>query len=160
MNNTVTYHTFEVGLYKKFNYMNPETIIFWSGTNGQGAESKTIERGLKELIYSFCFFPISQLEKSLVGKFYYLMSVWKAERGPYSTMSRLAMHPAYQQIIGMGPVVIPLILEQLNSEEPDHWFWALRSITGEDPILPEHRGKLDKMAADWIQWGKEKGFTR
>lgn len=36
-----------------------------------------------------------------------LVATWKRERGPYSSSARLAEHPAYQQIIGMGPEVIP-----------------------------------------------------
>ncbi|HYV37691.1 MAG TPA: hypothetical protein VE988_18545, partial [Gemmataceae bacterium] len=39
-----------------------------------------------------------------------LVKVWKDERGPYSSSARLCAHPAYQQIIGMGPDVVPLLL--------------------------------------------------
>src|SRR5947207_10431415 len=66
---------------------------------------------------------------------------------PYTTLFRsteIALHPAYQQIIGMGKEAIPLILEELQREE-DHWFWALKSITGDDPVAPSERGQLPKM---------------
>jgi hypothetical protein len=33
----------------------------------------------------------------------------------------MAMLPPYQQIIGMGPPAVPLILEELR-REPDQWF--------------------------------------
>jgi hypothetical protein len=66
------------------------------------------------------------------------------------------MHPAYQQIIGIGPDAIPLILQELE-RKPGHWFWALKSITGEDPVLPEHRGQIAKMTESWLSWGYEKG---
>jgi hypothetical protein len=71
----------------------------------------------------------------------------------------MAMHPAYQQIIGMGEDVIPLILWELE-KTPNHWFWALRAISDEDPVKPEERGNIHKMAQSWLKWGKEHGYRR
>lgn len=48
----------------------------------------------------------------------------------------MAMLPSCQRIIGMGPVVVPLILEELR-REPDHWFWALEMLTEDDPVPPK-----------------------
>ncbi len=67
------------------------------------------------------------------------------------------MHPAYQQIIGMGQDAIPLILAEMK-RKPGHWFWALKSITGEDPVLPEQRGRIKKMTEAWINWGRNQGY--
>jgi hypothetical protein len=63
----------------------------------------------------------------------------------------MALHPAYQQIIGMGPVALPFLLRALR-RRPEHWFWALKAITGADPVQPEHRGQVRMMAADWLEW--------
>src|SRR5437870_323143 len=49
-----------------------------------------------------------------------------------SFVQQRAMHPAYQRIIGMGWVAVPYILQEL-ARRPDHWEWALQSITGEEP---------------------------
>ena len=68
------------------------------------------------------------------------------------------MHPAYQQVIGMGWDVVPCILSELETA-PDHWFWALTAITGQDPVLPDHRGKLRLMAQDWVRWGTANELT-
>lgn len=65
----------------------------------------------------------------------------------------------YQQIIGMGPAVVPFILQSL-SNKPDHWFWALSAITGEDPIDQSDRGDLVAMADAWLAWGEAKGLIR
>lgn len=92
-----------------------------------------------------------------VERFRELVQQWKAERGPVSSPSGLAMQPAYQQIIGMGPAAIPWLLAELE-REPDHWFWALKSITRVDPVTPEERGSIHKMAEAWIKWGKEQGY--
>ncbi len=85
-----------------------------------------------------------------------LASRWKAERGPTSFSSEMAAHPAYQEIVTLGPPVIPLLLRELE-RDPDHWFTALRTLTGANPVPPQSRGKLREMADAWIAWGREKG---
>lgn len=71
----------------------------------------------------------------------------------------IAMHPAYQQIIGMGPTAIPFILSEMK-EKKGHWFWALKSITGDDPVAPLDRGNVKKMTAAWLSWGREQGYIK
>jgi hypothetical protein len=89
-------------------------------------------------------------------RFRQLAAQWKAESLYLSNSTKMAMLKPYQRIIGMGPVVVPLILEELQ-REPDHWFWALEAITQEDPVPPEARGKVGEMADAWIAWGKQQG---
>ncbi len=89
----------------------------------------------------------------LARRFHELADQWKAQRGPTSAVEEMAMHPAYQQIIGMGPAAVPLLLAELQ-RQPDHWFWALKAITGEDPVPPADRGKLPKMAEAWLRWAE------
>lgn len=72
-------------------------------------------------------------------------------------MNDIVLNRSYQQIIGMGKPAIALILQDLK-KEPDHWFWALRSITGENPIQPDDRGRLQKMAEAWLEWGRQHGY--
>jgi hypothetical protein len=57
----------------------------------------------------------------------------------------------------MGKAAVPLKLADLE-KGPDHWFIALYEITGANPVTHEHRGYMQKMADDWIAWGKENGF--
>ena len=89
--------------------------------------------------------------------FYQLVEEWKAGRGHSSKIKDLAMHSAYQRIIGMGDPAIPLILEEMRPT-PSQWTWAFGAITGADPVPKESRGKLKEMAAAWIAWGIEKGY--
>jgi hypothetical protein len=67
------------------------------------------------------------------------------------------MHPAYQQIIGMGEEAIPFILQELQKKTA-HWFWALKSITGEDPVPSNQRGRMDQMRDAWLRWGNKQGY--
>jgi hypothetical protein len=96
---------------------------------------------------------------TLSQRFKALTADWKANTAHFATALQAAMHPAYQQIIGMGPFAIPLILESLE-EEPDHWFWALSAITGENPVAESHKGKLQAMTQDWLAWAEQKGYER
>ncbi len=88
-----------------------------------------------------------------------LVAVWKSERGHSSFVTDLVIHPAYQQIIGMGERAVPLLLEEMRAR-PDHWDWALRAITGSDPVPKESWGKLREIAAAWVAWGKERGYVK
>src|SRR5579884_508390 len=89
-------------------------------------------------------------------KFAALAKKWREETRFISSINDAAMHPAYQRIIGLGASVIPLILLELEAEA-DQWFWALRSITGENPAPPETAGDTMAMRAAWLEWGRRKG---
>jgi hypothetical protein len=97
-------------------------------------------------------------EKSPTDRFRELVRQWKAERGPTSSVKKMAAHPAYRHIVDMGKTAVPLLLAELE-REPDHWFLALYEITGEDPVPVESRGRLREMAAAWLKWGKQHGFV-
>ena len=72
---------------------------------------------------------------------------------------RMAAHPAYREIVGMGWSAVPLLLAELK-RKPDHWFIALEEITDESPVPPEYEGKVQKMAEAWVQWGEARGHLR
>jgi hypothetical protein len=99
--------------------------------------------------------PLEQTD--IESRFRALATRWQRETAAHSSVSQIAMHPAYQEVIGLGYAAIPLILRELQ-QRPNHWFWALRAITGEDPIQPEQRGKIREMASAWLQWGREHGY--
>ena len=84
---------------------------------------------------------------------------WKIQTAHLSLLSRRVLHPSYKRIIGLGKEALPLILRQLSSR-PDHWFWALQSISGEDPVKPEDVGNFDAMRDAWITWGRDRGLVR
>ncbi len=94
---------------------------------------------------------------ALRERFDALVARWKRERGPHSSSARLTGHPAYQEIIDLGPAVIPLLLQELE-REPDHWFRALHVLTGADPTLESSKGKIREMAAAWLHWARDNGY--
>lgn len=80
---------------------------------------------------------------------------WNAETQHESSALKLVTNPNYLRIIALGPAVVPVLLRELL-REPDHWFWALQILTGENPVSPEDSGHLRKMAKAWTSWGHRK----
>lgn len=101
--------------------------------------------------------PGERTGHNLVGEFMRLKDQWRAETMYTSSSSDRIMNLSYQQIIGLGPAVLPLLLSEMV-KEPDHWHWALRAITGANPVPPETHGKLSEIARAWIGWGRERGI--
>jgi hypothetical protein len=97
-----------------------------------------------------------QASEEELARFYTLAEQWKKDTAHQSNIAKRALHPGYQEIIGMGERVIPLLLAELR-REPDDWFWALHAITGANPVPEASRGNLRAMAEAWCQWGLGKG---
>lgn len=124
--------------------------------NGQGEEADILEDEFEKARGHYNI-PFSRRLDNPVKRFFELKTKWKNDTIMSSSIYEISMHPAYQRIIGMGKEAIPLILEEL-SKNAGHWFWALKSITDEDPVLPEQRGNIKKMTNAWLKWGKERGY--
>ncbi len=103
------------------------------------------------------FNKINENKIKLDKKFFSLSNIWKEETLHLSSITDICTHPAYQQIIGMGVSVLPFIINELKNS-PNHWFWALKSITGEDPVPEADRGNINKMTIAWIEWASKRGF--
>ena len=99
----------------------------------------------------------SKKVKKARDQFEELFQKWQTETALLSSGTAIVSHAAYKQIIGMGEVVIPFILMQLQ-KSPQHLFFALYNITGENPVPLAHAGNLEKMTADWLDWGYKKGY--
>ena len=117
---------------------------------GCGTESKIIEENYERFARDFKE-PISRRQKDLAIKFTSLKLEWEEETLHLSSVTQAAMHPAYQQVIGMGEKALPLIMDELD-RKPGLWFWALKSITGEDPVPAKMRGKTKAMTEIWLLW--------
>jgi len=85
-----------------------------------------------------------------------LLACWKEESAFLSSAANMAMLPSYQRIVGMGKAAVPWLLQELK-REPDQYFWALRAITGADPVATSDRGCIPKMAQAWLEWGQKEG---
>jgi hypothetical protein len=90
-------------------------------------------------------------------RFRRLEAVWTAETGFLSSYTDIVEHPAFREIIGLGEVVVPLMLRDLE-ERPRLWVWALPEITGTNPVPPEDAGNIARMSDAWLRWGRERGY--
>ncbi|HEY9801743.1 MAG TPA: DUF433 domain-containing protein [Leptolyngbyaceae cyanobacterium] len=86
-----------------------------------------------------------------------LAKQWREETRGLSSINQMCMHPAYQQIIGMGEAVIPLLLREIANKS-GRWFWALKSIAREDPVPFDFRGNTKEMTKAWLEWGRQRGY--
>lgn len=95
---------------------------------------------------------------NLKKTFAQLAEQWKKDTAHWSSISNRAEHPAYVSIIELGPDVVPLILEDLQVNGPDHWFLALLKITEENPVSSEVAGNMQAMTEAWLAWGRKIGY--
>lgn len=89
-------------------------------------------------------------------RFERLKKEWIRGTEKLSNLAQIIMHPAYQQIIAIGPDAIPLILRSLR-EQSDHWFWALKMLNNNEDVA-EGAETVPAAAAAWLKWGREKGY--
>src|SRR5437667_12846898 len=82
---------------------------------------------------------------------------WQEETAHLSSFTKRILNPHYQQIIGMGPAVVPYLLQEL-AREPKDWFWALYSVTGENPVAAQDAGDIVAMCTAWRTWDKQRGM--
>jgi hypothetical protein len=96
-------------------------------------------------------------QAAVAEQFAALSERWKTATALLSSTTAMVNHPAYQAIIGLGPLAVPLLLRDLE-REPVHWFEALQAITGENPVPREHWGNSRAMATDWLTWDRQRGL--
>ena len=121
-----------------------------------GEDSRLLKRYTEDLAAHY-FRPLTRQWANPPLRFFNLKERWEEETVFLSSVTEIAMHPTYQQIIGMGPSAIPLILNEMKTK-PNHWFWALKSISGEDPVSPEQRGRIEDMTEAWLKWGERQNY--
>jgi hypothetical protein len=88
----------------------------------------------------------------LEEKFRRLADQWHKETRYISSVTQMAMHPAYQKIIGIGQQAVPFILREMQ-QRGGHWLWALHVITDIDPAPPNATFK--EAVEAWLEWGKD-----
>jgi len=102
------------------------------------------------------------LEQILAEKeFARLGSQWRLSRDRLSSADDeiCGESKVYQEIIGLGPRILPALLKAINQPEPEPWFWALAAISRENPVPEESQGNLPVMRDAWLAWGRTRNLT-
>ncbi len=92
------------------------------------------------------------------AEFRRLADEWLQDIRDISSLSLITSHSSYLQIIGKGQQFLPYIFAELQ-RAPNHWFAALRAITGSDPVLPSQRGDLLQMTQVWLDWAEKRNYA-
>ena len=95
--------------------------------------------------------------EALEEHFRRLEARWEDETAYLSSSTEIVGHPAFQEIIRLGPAVIPLMLRDLE-QRPTLWVWALPAITGADPVPEVDRGNIVRMRDAWLAWARANGY--
>ncbi len=121
-------------------------------------EFQAILGHLNDLAQSYNFPESRQQENyNYIQRFYSLVKTWRGDLKHISSITDAALHPSYQQIIGMGEKILPFLLRELESK-PLYWFWAVKAITHVDPVPPGDKGKVKKMRDAWLKWARSQGY--
>jgi hypothetical protein len=100
---------------------------------------------------------VPQTSDTIEQRFRQLAAAWHKAVAHHSSYSVRTKHPAYREIIALGPEVVPLLLQDIE-ENHTHWFCALREITGANPIPESAAGNIPKMVEAWLIWAQENGY--
>jgi len=133
----------------QFNYVHPTSIF----SMGVGTEASALNKSLSALYSN----GLSSFLATDSQKFDMLASTWKKDTMVMSSSTDMFSNESYLQIIGMGKKALPFIFSELR-KEPNHWFVALKSITGIDPVPKEYRGNILKMSELWLAWAKDNHY--
>jgi len=90
-------------------------------------------------------------------EFSLLAAQWKRDTAVLSSRTKMTASRFYRRIIEMGEArAVPQIIRQIRLEgrKPDHWWPALRELTGADPVPQESKGDGLVAARLWIEWAR------
>jgi hypothetical protein len=89
-----------------------------------------------------------------------LLATWREQTAYLSSGTQLTGHPAYQELIALGPVALPFLFRDLEQTGDGHLSKALTALTGAHPVPAEDRGQIRKVAEAWLRWVRENGYQR
>jgi hypothetical protein len=87
-----------------------------------------------------------------------LLRRWREETAYLSSSTAITAHPAYLDLIALGPVALPFLFRDLEQTGDGHLSKALTMVTGAHPIATEERGQIRKIAESWLRWARENGY--
>lgn len=93
-------------------------------------------------------------EEEISKKFEDLKREWLADTSMLSSPRLKYDNENYKEIIKLDSFVLPSIIEDLRENNND-WLFALRTITGIDPVPKEHQGDFELMKEDWLSWAEK-----
>ena len=87
-----------------------------------------------------------------------LLGRWREETLYLSSSTQITAHPAYQELIALGPAALPFLFVDLERTGDGHLSKALTAITGAQPVPDDQRGQVRNIAETWLRWAKDNGY--
>lgn len=100
----------------------------------------------------------SETKEDYIDRFHKLADQWRAQTLHSSFIEQKVQHFAFKQIVGMGTIAIPLILNEIMTN-PDFLYFALQLITGENPVPKRDRASVRAAIDAWIMWAHRSGYN-
>jgi hypothetical protein len=102
--------------------------------------------------------PVAKIgQETVAERFHQLAAEWSREVQNVSSLTAMAEHPKYRQIVDLQWDVVPFLLTDLQRNKR-FWLPALHEITGIQPFDPSDAGNSKRMMSAWIKWGKNKRY--
>ena len=101
--------------------------------------------------------PKTPAPETIEQRFERLADTWEQETAYLSSTTDTVAHPALQEIVSMGAVVIPFVLRRMQKGQ-GHWDLAMTRITGAKPFPPSAAGKLRLIEQAWLDWARKRGY--
>src|SRR5438046_8485732 len=101
--------------------------------------------------------PVTPTAQDMEQRVVHLLERWREQTAYLSSSTRITAHPAYQELIALGPAALPSLFHDLEQTCDGHLSKALTAITGAHPVPDEDRGNIRKVADAWLRWAAENG---
>ena len=139
--------------------MDPHSIIF------EQSNSLTVDDNSENLdkydaysrVLANSIYTDNEFERRLHERFLELKESWIFDTKFESGYKAKINHPSYFRIVSFGEEIVPILLKDMVENETP-WFYALTDITGENPIQPTSRGRINNMIEDWKNWANKNGL--
>jgi len=102
--------------------------------------------------------PATPTAESIEQRVVRLLGRWREETLYLSDSTRITGHPAYQELIALGPAALPFLFRDLEQTGDGHLSKALTAITGAQLISDDERGQMRRIAESWLRWAKDNGY--
>jgi hypothetical protein len=101
--------------------------------------------------------PAPSTAESIELRVVRLLARWREQTAYLSSSTEITGHPAYEELIALGPPALPFLFRDLEQTGDGHLSKALGAITGAEPVPADARGNVRRVADAWLTWARENG---
>src|SRR5436305_9791049 len=102
--------------------------------------------------------PATPTAETIEQRVIRLLGTWREQTAYLSSTTQMTGHPAYQELVTLGPAALPFLFRDLEQTGDGHLSKALTAIAGAHPVPAEDRGNVRKAADAWLRWARENGY--